>query len=401
MSFVQAKVVAEATGESGGGGGLSADTLTITNNPTKTSYFVGDTLDLTGLAVSATVGELSGDVTADCKISPASGTVLDKAGAQTITVSYGGMKQTCTVTAYAVDEIAVTTAPNKTSYQPGAILDLTGLVITGYANNRALSKNVTNSCTFNPANGTVLTEEGDVTVTVTYDSLSTSFNVTCASWDTNVMENNSWAAIYAHILNGTLPSAFLGQTKAITMSDDEIIEMQLVSINDGTGTTGQWYPNKTADFVCRNVMNDLHSMNDTATNVGGWKDCTMRTYLNTTVYEKLPVEIKDKLVEKTNAYTIGNLSKDVVSVTDKLWLPTLYEAANWIDQGDTTSNNKSYTTALSQDKHYRGGSSNTSWLTSTPNVSSTTGYKTVEGPGSVSGTSASNLKGVAFGFRLG
>lgn len=177
FSFMFGKEIGEETG----GGGLSADSLTITSNPTKTSYFVGDTLDLTGLAVSATVGELSGEVTADCKISPASGTILTKAGAQTITVSYGGMKQTCSVTAYEVDEIEVTQAPNKITYTPGDTLDLTGIVVTGYANSKAISKEVTSDCTFSPTNGTILTTEGSNTITVTYGSFSTSFNVTVSS----------------------------------------------------------------------------------------------------------------------------------------------------------------------------------------------------------------------------
>ncbi len=73
--------------------------------------------------------------------------------------------------------IAVTTQPTKAEYTVGDALDLTGCVVTAtYSDNT--TSNVTSSCTFSPANGAKLETAGTQKVTVSYESKTTSFNVT-------------------------------------------------------------------------------------------------------------------------------------------------------------------------------------------------------------------------------
>jgi len=146
--------------------------ISITSNPTKGSYYVGDTLDLTGLAVTATYADgTTANVTADCIITPADGSVLAAAGTQTISISYlyaGITRETSTyvlVNAVALTGIEVTTLPTKRNYVVGEPLDLTGIVVTGTFNNETTS-DVTSQCTFNPANGSILDESGTITVNV-------------------------------------------------------------------------------------------------------------------------------------------------------------------------------------------------------------------------------------------
>lgn len=63
--------------------------ISITSSPTKGSYYVGEALDLTGLVVTATYADgTTANVTADCIITPADGSILDTAGTQTISISY-------------------------------------------------------------------------------------------------------------------------------------------------------------------------------------------------------------------------------------------------------------------------------------------------------------------------
>ena len=140
--------------------------ISITSQPTKTAYFVGDTLDLTGIAVTATAGQLTKNVTADCTFSPANGSTLSTAGAVTITASYGGFTDTTSVTAYAISGIAITTPPTKLNYKPDEQLDLTGIVVTATAG--TLTRDVTSLCAFNPADGTTLSTEGTFTLTASY-----------------------------------------------------------------------------------------------------------------------------------------------------------------------------------------------------------------------------------------
>lgn len=149
---------------------VNAISLAITTPPTKTNYIIGDNLDLTGIAVTATAGGAGEDVTSECTFSPADGSVLSDSGSITITASYHGITATTTVTAYAISGIAITTPPTKTKYKPNDALDLTGIVVTATAG--TLTKDVTSQCTFSPADGTTLTTEGTFTLTATYDSFT-------------------------------------------------------------------------------------------------------------------------------------------------------------------------------------------------------------------------------------
>ena len=146
---------------------VAAITLSITTQPTKTDYIQGETLDLTGIVVTASATGYTEDVTADCTFSPANGSTLSTAGTITITATYGSKTATTSVTVNAISAIAITTQPTKTAYILGDTLDLTGLVVTATAG--ALTKDVTASCTFSPADGTTLSTEGTFNITATYN----------------------------------------------------------------------------------------------------------------------------------------------------------------------------------------------------------------------------------------
>ena len=186
-------------------GGIQVDTLTITTNPTKTTYMQYDNLDTTGLVVTATAGSLSGDVTSDCTISP---TALNTSGTQAITVSYGGQTATFNVTVEAITGISVTTAPTKTSYKPNEQLDLTGIVITAASAN--LTKVVTSECTFSPADGTTLTTEGTFNVTASWHGFTATQQY--------VVKDTS---VYGVLWDGTSAHAWTRTDDAANFSDPE------------------------------------------------------------------------------------------------------------------------------------------------------------------------------------
>ena len=324
------------------------------------------------------------------------GYILTEGGADTVVpFKSGGVP---------LSSIAVTTMPTKTTYTENENLDLTGIVITATFED-GVTADITNACTFNPADGTQLTTLGTITVDVDYYGVSTSFNVTCTSWDSNTMANNSWAAIQEHIAAGTLPASFVGQTKPITMGGNTY-NLQLARINDGTGTAGTYYPNHTADFISVELMPDTHNMNSTNTNVGGWKQCAMRTYLTDTVYPALPDDLKAVIIDKTHMYTQGNQSTSFESVSDKLWLPTEWECFGSATYGgESATYNVHYSAifpdATSRQKTRIGQTSAYSWWESSPGVSSATAFCTVGSNGGANTGSASVAHGVVLGLRIG
>ena len=324
------------------------------------------------------------------------GYILTEGGADTvIPFKSGGVP---------LSSIAVTTMPTKTTYTENENLDLTGIVVTATFED-GVTSDVTGLCSFSPADGTQLTTLGTITVDVDYHGVSTSFNVTCTSWDSNTMANNSWAAIQEHIAAGTLPASFVGQTKPITMGGNTY-NLQLARINDGTGTAGTYYPNHTADFISVELMPDTRNMNSTNTNVGGWKQCAMRTYLTDTVYPALPDDLKAVIIDKTHMYTQGNQSTSFESVSDKLWLPTEWECFGSATYGgESATYNVHYSAifpdAASRQKTRIGQTSANHWWESSPHVSSATRFCYVYSNGDANNTYASTAFGVVLGLRIG
>ena len=166
--------------------------ITVTTQPTKTSYFVGEQLDLTGVVVTAHYGsdfepDKTEVVTQDCNFSPVDGTVLTY-DTQSVSVEFSDSGVTATTSIH-LDislvlpvSLAVTTMPTKTQYNSGDELDLTGIVVTATYNN-GTTADVTSSCTFDPDDGDTLTGNNK-SVTVSYESLgrivTTSFAISVA-----------------------------------------------------------------------------------------------------------------------------------------------------------------------------------------------------------------------------
>ena len=148
--------------------------IAVKTNPTKTSYYVGDTLNTAGLTLTATYN--SGKTETVSSGFTCSPTTLKTAGTQTITVSYSGKTTTFTVTVNtdAVKSIAVKTNPTKTSYYVGDTLNTSGLTLTATYNS-GKTETVSSGFTCSPM---VLNTAGTQTITVTYSGKNTTFNVT-------------------------------------------------------------------------------------------------------------------------------------------------------------------------------------------------------------------------------
>ena len=147
--------------------------IAVASNPTKTSYYVGDTLDTTGLKLTATYNNgTTQTITSGFTCTP---TALSTAGAQTVTVNYGGKTATFTVNVQDVtlSGIAIASNPTKTSYYVGDTLDTTGLKLTATYSN-GTTQTITGGFTCTP---TALSTAGVQTVTVNYGGKTATFTV--------------------------------------------------------------------------------------------------------------------------------------------------------------------------------------------------------------------------------
>ena len=147
--------------------------LTIATKPTKTNYYVGDTLNTAGLTLKAAYNNgTTQTITSGFTCTP---TALTSAGVQTVTVNYGGKTATFAVNVQDVtlSGIAIASNPTKTSYYVGDTLDTTGLKLTATYSN-GTTQTITGGFTCTP---TALSTAGVQTVTVNYGGKTATFTV--------------------------------------------------------------------------------------------------------------------------------------------------------------------------------------------------------------------------------
>ncbi|MGN0635380.1 MAG: bacterial Ig-like domain-containing protein [Acutalibacteraceae bacterium] len=146
-------------------------TLTLKSLPTKTTYTLGESLDLAGLCLEYTDSKgKTSDVTSDCT---ADTTVLNEAGIRTVTVTYAGLCCTFTVTVETEPTLEILSMPTKQVYWVGDTLDTAGLTLQ-YTDRLGNASMVSDGF---ETDVTALQTKGSCTVTVTYESLTCTFTV--------------------------------------------------------------------------------------------------------------------------------------------------------------------------------------------------------------------------------
>lgn len=193
--------------------------IEISNPPTKTAYKYGEVFSPAGMAVTARYTDGQSRTVTGYTYSPTGALKLSDT---TITVSYteGDVTKTTTqaiTVAKALDRIAVTTPPNRTSYFSGEQFSAAGMVVTAYYTDG--SSGAVTGYAYSPtgalaAGNTTITvsyTEGGVTKTTTQAITVTTINTT--------LNSNSWATIKAVSDAGKGDNYWdVGDTKTITIN---------------------------------------------------------------------------------------------------------------------------------------------------------------------------------------
>jgi len=148
--------------------------ITIKTRPGKTEYWVGETLNTTGLTLTATYSDGSTQEIAEGFT--VTGFDSATAGEKTVTVTYEGFTATFTVIVKepTITGITVKTQPAKTEYWVGESLDTTGLTLTATYSDGS-TQEITEGFT---VTGFDSATAGEKTVTVTYEDFTATFTVT-------------------------------------------------------------------------------------------------------------------------------------------------------------------------------------------------------------------------------
>ena len=236
-----------------------------------------------------------------------------------------------------------------------------------------------------------------------------------------LFEDDSWETIVNNVKNNTIPSYYtVGSTKEVDMGTLGTHTLRIANTTTPTECSTEGFSQTACGFVLEfaDIIAE-HNMNSTNTNVGGWPASSMRTYVNTDIYNALPTELKNGIIDTTvvsgHGYTAGEAN---FTSTDKLYLLSTHEVwedvdgntSGGIDYYDTAYNNtrqldyyaglnvttSSYSGAIKQ----RNGTNSYWWLHSARS-NNTFGFSAVGYSGYVNDTGASSTNGVSPAFRLG
>ncbi len=162
----------------GGGGGPSTpavvvSAISVTTQPIKTEYEIGEAIDLAGLVVTATYSDSS---TKSISVKPAMISGFDSSAAkanQVVTVTYEGKTATFNVTIKEVvtppatlESIAITTSASKLVYTVGDELDITGLIVTGTYSDASTKKEAITVANISGFDSTSAVASQTLTITV-------------------------------------------------------------------------------------------------------------------------------------------------------------------------------------------------------------------------------------------
>ena len=243
----------------------------------------------------------------------------------------------------------------------------------------------------------------------------------CESFDTD-----SWDTITSNVKNGNTDCYNVGDTKIIDMGS---FETHLIRVANKS-TPAECNQNKFsqtacgfviefADLLAPNIMNPYISEVTTSGNgnIGGWPASKLRTYLNNDIYNALPSDLKNNIINTTVVSGYGSNDSSNFISTDKLYLLSTHEV--WEDADGNTSvgidyydkayNNtrqldyyslKNVTTSRSAEANKQGSGSYEWWLRSSYSNNNGNFY-CVDSLGKCLLNGSNRVSGISPAFRIG
>ena len=225
---------------------------------------------------------------------------------------------------------------------------------------------------------------------------------------------DSWATIIANVKAGYGSEYKVGSTKEVNLGTTygtHTLRVANTSTPSECSTTG--FSQTACGFVLEFAdIITTHNMNDTETNVGGWPATSMRTFVNNDIYNAIPSEIKNAIIDTTVVSGHGSTSGETnFTSTDKLYLLAPKEIyTNWSNSSDTakdlTRTLDYYTSIAVTTSNYSGaikknGTSAFAWWLRVANFNNNNGFYYVISGGPYYYSTASGTYGIGPAFRIG
>ena len=155
-------------------------------------------------------------------------------------------------------------------------------------------------------------------------------------------QKDSWSKIAANVKSGNTSKYNVGDTKEVDLGELGTHTVRIANMSACTTETSETACGFVVEFA--DVITK-QPFNSTNTNVGGWKDSELRTYINDTIYNALPIELQNVITPTKVISGHGNTSGETNFETqDKLYLLNAHEVyedgtSRPISEYDTSYNN--------------------------------------------------------------
>ena len=225
-------------------------------------------------------------------------------------------------------------------------------------------------------------------------------------------KSDSWKTIQKAVQTGNTNNYNVGDTKEVDLGSFGTHTVRISNMSACTTETSETACGFVVEFA---DIISMQKFNNSETNVGGWKDSKLRTYINGTMYNTLPSELQNVISSTKVISGHGRTSVEKNFETqDKLYLlsghevwldgtgkqisqhDTSYDTTKQLDyyknKGVTTS---SYAVAI---KQYNG--SNSYWWLRSASYSNTSNFLYVINSGNWTAISAGYYNGVSPAFRI-
>ena len=232
----------------------------------------------------------------------------------------------------------------------------------------------------------------------------------------NSFATDSWKTIIKAVKNNNISKYHVGDTRTIDMGTYGTHTLRIANTSTPSECSRTGFSQTACGFVLEFAdIIRTRTMNDTNTNVGGWPATSMRTFVNNDIYNALPSEIKNAIIDTTVVSGHGSTSGETnFTSTDKLYL--LSTAEVWAQGSSNTISTDTARDVTRQLDYYKnlntdtvnyspaiknnGTSAGYWWLRAASSIDNYSFYDVLSN-GDWNGTYAYNTRGVSPAFRIG
>lgn len=156
----------------------------------------------------------------------------------------------------------------------------------------------------------------------------------------NTFANDDWDTIDKVFKSGDTERYKVGDTRQIDMGTLGTHTLRIANNSAPSDCVREDFSQTACGAVIefQDIVVERHNMNSTNTNAGGWRDSSMRTYVNSDIYNMLPSELKNVIINTKVISSHGNNDSINFETTDKLYLLSKQEILGDNSQFDSSAN---------------------------------------------------------------